>query len=211
VVGITNALNVVADGLAAGPAGPDLLSPVDEETPDEALGALFAEIRDFSACRAVPPVFRVMARDPGYAREVWGAVRRAFSDQRLPRRFKEALAFAVSLTTRSGAGLAGATTPPSEGLAGDFPAAEAEVARVPAADVAAPHADDRGSAGRDPGSAPGGAGVGRGTRSRAEQTEDRAEHGHGALPSRRYTAACRTGMRGSTCSGRATCSMHRKQ
>lgn len=106
VVGITNALNVVADGLAAGPAGPDLLSPVDEETPDEALGALFAEIRDFYACRAVPPVFRVMARDPGYAREVWGAVRRAFSDQRLTRRFKEALAFAVSLTTRSSFGTA---------------------------------------------------------------------------------------------------------
>ena len=49
----------------------------------------------------MPLPFRFMAHDPRYAAEVWGAVKRAFSDHRLSRRLKEALAFAVSLTSRS--------------------------------------------------------------------------------------------------------------
>jgi AhpD family alkylhydroperoxidase len=47
----------------------------------------------------------VIARDPAYLADVWGAVKRAFADRRLTRRHKEALAFAVSLTTRSEFGL----------------------------------------------------------------------------------------------------------
>jgi alkylhydroperoxidase/carboxymuconolactone decarboxylase family protein YurZ len=104
VVGITNALNVVADAL--GGAAPDLLGPLDEAAAGDGTTALFAEIRDFYAGADVPLPFRVMARDPAYAADVWGAVKRAFSDNRLPRRLKEALAFAVSLTTRSRSGTA---------------------------------------------------------------------------------------------------------
>jgi alkylhydroperoxidase/carboxymuconolactone decarboxylase family protein YurZ len=104
VVGITNALNVVADGLA--PAGrPPLLAPVEETDPSDQVRALFAEVREFYA-GAVPLPLRVVARDPGYAGDLWAAVRRAFADNTLPRRFKEALAFAVSLTTRSEFGTA---------------------------------------------------------------------------------------------------------
>src|SRR5216683_2839297 len=38
------------------------------------------------------------------AADVWAAARRAYADNHLSRRVKEALAFAVSLTTRSGTG-----------------------------------------------------------------------------------------------------------
>jgi alkylhydroperoxidase family enzyme len=105
VVGITNAVNVVADGLAAGPAAA-LLPPVDAAGAGEELAALFQDIRDFYARGDVPAVFRVLAHDPGYARELWGAVKHAFTDQRLARRLKEALAFGVSLTSASAFGTA---------------------------------------------------------------------------------------------------------
>jgi alkylhydroperoxidase/carboxymuconolactone decarboxylase family protein YurZ len=96
LVGITNALNVVAD------------SPLESLEPAEAgpeAEALFAEIRAFYG-RAVPAPFRRLAGDPGYLGDVWAATRRAFADHRLTRRLKEALAFAVSLTTRSPFGTA---------------------------------------------------------------------------------------------------------
>ena len=54
----------------------------------------------------MPLPFRLMAHDPAYAADVWEAVRRAFGDNRLSRRLKEALAFAVSLTSRSPFGTA---------------------------------------------------------------------------------------------------------
>ena len=50
VVGITNALNVVADGL--GDATP--LTAVRPDTEEEAVQPLFADIRGFYACREVP-------------------------------------------------------------------------------------------------------------------------------------------------------------
>ena len=104
VVGVTNALNVVADTLGA--AAPDLLGPLDEATAGDDARALLAEIRDFYASGEAPLPFRVMARDPAYATDMFQAVKHAFSDNRLDRRLKEALAFAVSLTTRSPFGTA---------------------------------------------------------------------------------------------------------
>lgn len=96
VAGITNALNVVGDlPLAA-------LEPADPSAEAE---ALYGEIRAFYN-RAVPVAFRRLAGDPGYLAEVWAATRHAFTDNRLTRRFKEALAFAVSVTTRSHFGTA---------------------------------------------------------------------------------------------------------
>jgi alkylhydroperoxidase/carboxymuconolactone decarboxylase family protein YurZ len=106
VVGVTNALNVAADGLAALPAVTAALPPVAQDDPRPEVAALFGEIRAFYARPDVPAVFRFLARDAGYAADLWGAVRRAFDDNRLPRRLKEALAFAVSLTTRSAWGSA---------------------------------------------------------------------------------------------------------
>jgi len=106
VVGITNALNVVADGLmAARELGAAIPDPDEATAPAEA-GATFAEIRTFYARADVPVAFRLLATDPGYLADVWGAARRAFADNRLSRPVKEALAFAVSLTTRSAFGTA---------------------------------------------------------------------------------------------------------
>ena len=102
LVGITNALNVVADGL--GSIAPALLAPVEDQAASPAVQALFAEIRAFYECRDVPAPFAIMANDAGYAADVWAAVKRAFEDRCLSRRLKEALAFAVSLTSRSAFG-----------------------------------------------------------------------------------------------------------
>jgi alkylhydroperoxidase/carboxymuconolactone decarboxylase family protein YurZ len=101
VVGITNALNVAADALDG--AG---LPPVDEASATGELAATFAEIREFYARADVPLPFRAIAHDPAYARDVWLANRRAFEERQLARRLKEALAFAVSVTTRSRTGTA---------------------------------------------------------------------------------------------------------
>jgi len=67
---------------------------------------VFAEIRAFYDRTDVPVVFRRVAGDPGYLADLWGAARRAFADHTLTRRHKEALAFAVSVTTRSPFGTA---------------------------------------------------------------------------------------------------------
>jgi alkylhydroperoxidase/carboxymuconolactone decarboxylase family protein YurZ len=99
VVGITNALNVAADGLGA-------LGPVDEASAPPEVRGLLNEIRAFYAGGEVPPGIRLIAHDPAYAAEVWAAARHAYADNRLARRFKEALAFAVSVTTRSASGAA---------------------------------------------------------------------------------------------------------
>ena len=106
VVGITNALNVVADGLMAARALGAAIPDPDEAKAPAGSAATFTEIRAFYARADVPVAFRLLATDPGYLADVWGAARRAFSDNRLSRRLKEALAFAVSLTTRSAFGTA---------------------------------------------------------------------------------------------------------
>jgi AhpD family alkylhydroperoxidase len=99
VVGVTNALNVAADGLAA------VLPPLGDAAAGPEAAAVFADVRAFYGAADVPTPFRVVARDPAYLADLWGAVKRAFADGHLTRRHKEALAFAVSLTTRSAFGL----------------------------------------------------------------------------------------------------------
>jgi alkylhydroperoxidase family enzyme len=99
VVGVTSALNVAADELAAA------LPPLGDAATGAEAAAVFADVRAFYGGGEVPTPFRVVARDPAYLADLWGAVKRAFADRRLTRRHKEALAFAVSLTTRSPFGL----------------------------------------------------------------------------------------------------------
>jgi hypothetical protein len=100
VVGVTNALNVVADAFEP-VDGVAALTPVDESSAPADAGHVFGEIRAFYARIDVPAPFRLVAHDAVYLRNLWHAVRRAFADHRLSRRMKEALAFAVSLTSRS--------------------------------------------------------------------------------------------------------------
>jgi AhpD family alkylhydroperoxidase len=97
LVGVTNALNVVAD------APLDSLEPA---SPSAEAQAVFAEIRAFYDRADVPLAFRRLAGDAGYLADLWGAARRVFADKTLTRRQKEALAFAVSVTTRSEFGTA---------------------------------------------------------------------------------------------------------
>ena len=99
VVGITNALNVVADGLPTEVLPP----PAEQDLTDEAR-AVFTEIRAFYG--DVPAPFLTLGHEPGYLADFWGALRHAFDDHALSRRLKEALAFAVSLTSRSSFGTA---------------------------------------------------------------------------------------------------------
>jgi AhpD family alkylhydroperoxidase len=105
VVGMTNALNVVADALAPQP-GVTLVAPVEAAHADSKTAALFAEIRTFYASEEVPLPFRLLAHDAAYLAELWQAVQHAFSEQHLTRRVKETLAFAVSVTSRSAFGTA---------------------------------------------------------------------------------------------------------
>src|SRR5512134_3365926 len=103
VVGVTNALNVVADGLGEATPG---LAALDSVTGDDKARALFDDVRAFYGSSDVTLPFRLIAHDPEYAADVWAAVKRAFADNRLSRRLKEALAFAVSLTSHSRFGTA---------------------------------------------------------------------------------------------------------
>ncbi len=102
VAGCTNALNAAADSLA-NREGVTLVEPVDEPS-DQRLAAVYEQIREFYQCDAVPVPFRQLAHDPGYLSDFWQSLVRAFSNAKLQRSFKEALAFAVSLTTRSSFG-----------------------------------------------------------------------------------------------------------
>jgi AhpD family alkylhydroperoxidase len=106
VVGITNALNVVADALTDARELGVALGEVDDARTPADVHATFTDIRSFYATADVPVAFRLIATDAGYLADVWGAARRAFSDNALSRRLKETLAFAVSVTTRSRFGTA---------------------------------------------------------------------------------------------------------
>jgi alkylhydroperoxidase/carboxymuconolactone decarboxylase family protein YurZ len=101
VVGITNALNVVADGLGA------VLSPVEPGAALPEVRTVFADLREFyemPASGEIPTPFALAAYEPGYLADLWVTVRHTFTDRQLSRRLKEALAFAVSLTSRSAFG-----------------------------------------------------------------------------------------------------------
>jgi hypothetical protein len=99
VVGVTNALNVVADGLGA------LMPPV--KAGESEIDAIYDDIRAFyGGAPEIPIPFGLAAQDPGYLGDLWAAVKRAFTDNHLGRRVKTALAFAVSLTSRSEFGTA---------------------------------------------------------------------------------------------------------
>src|SRR5882724_4480317 len=97
LVGVTNALNVVADSP---------LESLEPARPSAEAEAVFAEIRAFYDRADVPTAFRRVAADPRYLADLWGATRRVFTNGQLTRRHKEALAFAVSVTTRSSFGTA---------------------------------------------------------------------------------------------------------
>ena len=66
VVGITNALNVGADGLGA--SG---LTPVEPAGASAEVRAVFEDVQAFYGSAEVPAPFRLIAHDPGYLADVW--------------------------------------------------------------------------------------------------------------------------------------------
>jgi AhpD family alkylhydroperoxidase len=110
VVGVTNGLNAVADGLrlpldfspsARLPLAP-LVEPADAPPQTK---AVFEDIAAFYAVDRPPAVFRYMARDAVFLATYWAATREAFSDRQLDRLTKEVLALAASLTATSDYGV----------------------------------------------------------------------------------------------------------
>src|SRR5437879_13366808 len=93
VVGITNALNVVADGLGGVP-----MPQVEPGTAPAEVRAVFADIRAFYGTGnpvaavlggEIPTTFGLIAHDPGYLADVWAAVQRDVKDSRVSRRHKD--------------------------------------------------------------------------------------------------------------------------
>ena len=109
-MGITHALNAVADGLRLPPEfSASVRSPIlplpDPVEDDADLKTVFDEIRSFYDVEQVPVVFRWMARDAPYLQSYWRATREAFADRALDRLTKEILAFAGSMTAKSDYGV----------------------------------------------------------------------------------------------------------
>jgi hypothetical protein len=81
--------------------------PVKPGAGSAEVAAVYDEIQRFyGGAAGIPVPFGLAAQDPGYLGDLWAAVKRAFTDNRLKRRLKTSLAFAVSLTTRSAFGTA---------------------------------------------------------------------------------------------------------
>ena len=93
---------------SAGADAPVIAPPPDEELTDRAR-ATFDDILEFFGVKEVPNAFRAMARDPKYLTGTWRFYRACFEPRHLTRLVKEAVAFAVAVTTRSRYGIDFAT------------------------------------------------------------------------------------------------------
>jgi len=107
LTGAVHGMNGVADGLRV-PLDftPDatrvpLVPLLEPSGVDEPVRALFAEIAAFFGMDGPPNLYRVLARDPGYAADHWRYVRYILDDGRLARRDKALIALATSMAARS--------------------------------------------------------------------------------------------------------------
>ncbi|GIX48073.1 MAG: hypothetical protein KatS3mg131_2284 [Candidatus Tectimicrobiota bacterium] len=109
--GVANGINAVADSLrlpldfSEAPARQPLVPLLEPDAAPSGVRHLYEEILDFYQCPRVPSIFRALAHDEGYLRDYWGAVRFVFSDGRLDRLTKEAVALAASMAARSDYGV----------------------------------------------------------------------------------------------------------
>lgn len=108
---MTNGINAVADGMrlpldfSDTPVRKPLLRLVKPAQASNDVRHVYEEIIDFYQTDQVPNIFQALAQDPGYLRDYWGAVRFVFSDRRLDRLTKEALALAASMAAKSDYGV----------------------------------------------------------------------------------------------------------
>jgi len=103
-------MNALADSLGLAPefSGEARRAPliplVDPLTAAPEVELILEEARAFFAMEWPPAVFLAMAHDPGYLADYWLAVKGIFADGALDRLTKEVMAFAASVTARSGYG-----------------------------------------------------------------------------------------------------------
>ena len=108
---MTNNLNSLADGVRCPldfgpvPERRPWLALVEPESAPPELKAAFDDACAFYAMERPPAVLRAMANDPGFARDMWAAVRAAFEPGALDRLTKEILALAASVTAKSDYGV----------------------------------------------------------------------------------------------------------
>jgi AhpD family alkylhydroperoxidase len=108
---VTNNLNSLADGVRCpldfgpSPERRPLVALIDPASAPPDLQALFDDACAFYAMERPPAVLRVMASDPGFARDLWAGVRAAFEPGALDRLTKELLALAASVTAKSDYGV----------------------------------------------------------------------------------------------------------
>jgi AhpD family alkylhydroperoxidase len=104
---VTNNLNSLADGVRCpldfgpSPERRPLVALIDPASAAPDVRALFDDACAFYAMERPPAVLRVMANDPGFARDLWAGVRAAFEPGALDRLTKELLALAASVTAKS--------------------------------------------------------------------------------------------------------------
>lgn len=111
LVGAVHGMNGVADGLrvpldfSQDPTRVPLLPLLEPSRVEAPVSALFAEIAAFFVMDGPPNLYRVLARDPGYAADHWRYVRYVLDDGHLARRDKALIALATSMAARSPYGI----------------------------------------------------------------------------------------------------------
>jgi alkylhydroperoxidase family enzyme len=108
---VTNGINAVADGMRVpldfsdGPSRTPLIRLVELAEASNPVKRMYQDIQAFYQAERVPNVFKVLAHDEGYLHDYWAAVRFVFTDRRLDRLTKEALALAASMAAKSDYGV----------------------------------------------------------------------------------------------------------
>ena len=108
---MTNGINAVADGvrvpldLSDTPGRTPLVRLIELEEASNPVKRIYQDIQAFYQTTCVPNVFKVLAHDEGYLHDYWAAVRFVFTDRRLDRLTKEAVALAASMAARSDYGV----------------------------------------------------------------------------------------------------------
>jgi len=108
---VTNGINTVADGVRVpldfsdGPGRTPLVRLIELEEASNLVKRIYQDIQAFYQTACVPNVFKVLAHDESYLHDYWAAVRFVFTDRRLDRLTKEAVALAASMAAKSDYGV----------------------------------------------------------------------------------------------------------
>jgi alkylhydroperoxidase/carboxymuconolactone decarboxylase family protein YurZ len=82
-----------------------LVPLIEFEEASSIVKEIYKDMMAFYQMERVPNIFKVLARDEGYLRDYWGAVRFVFESRHLDRLTKEVLALAASMAVKSDYGV----------------------------------------------------------------------------------------------------------